>query len=109
MFERRLRTTWTLGLCLVLAGVACGRGGAADAQASPRTYVSTVCGAVLDWKSVIEVRSSALIGEDDSVANTTAYFNRRSRTTSWGKPRRSVPPSPDRPMTPRSPPTRWPR
>jgi len=76
MFERRLRTTWTLGLCLVLAGVACGRGGAADAQASPRTYVSTVCGAVLDWKSVIEVRSSALIGEDDSVANTTAYFNR---------------------------------
>ena len=52
MFERRLRTTWTLGLCLVLACVACGRGGAANAQASPRTYVSTVCGAVLDWKSV---------------------------------------------------------
>ena len=76
MFERRLLTTCTLGLCLVLAGVACGTGGAANAKASPRRYVSTVCGAVLDWKSVIEVRSSALIGEDDSVANTIAYFSR---------------------------------
>jgi hypothetical protein len=41
---------------------------------SPQRYVSVVCNAVLNWKVVIEVRSSSLVEQETSLQSATAYL-----------------------------------
>jgi hypothetical protein len=69
--SRYLRV-WSLALGLVVVGTACGAGSAGSV--TPQRYVTAVCGAVLDWKTVVEVRSSALIGAEPSAQGSAAYF-----------------------------------
>jgi hypothetical protein len=71
MLERCRPQAWILGLSLMLTTSACaGTATAHRPQPSPQKYVSVVCGAVLDWKDVLEVESSVLVSAGSSVRAT---------------------------------------
>jgi hypothetical protein len=79
MFQSRRAAAWILVVSLMPLGAAC-RGKSSPptatnrASPSPQRYVSVVCSAVLDWKNVIEVRSSSLVMQGPSVQTATDYL-----------------------------------
>jgi hypothetical protein len=79
MFLCRRPRAWTLVLALLLLETACGGGSSPPAtthrsSTGPQRYVSSVCGAVLEWKTVIEVRAASLIEQEPTLPSATAYL-----------------------------------
>jgi hypothetical protein len=76
-FQGRRPTARILALALMLLGAACSGESSPPANRpvpSPQRYVSGVCNAVLEWKTVIEIRSSSLVMQDPSVPSASAYL-----------------------------------
>ena len=69
---------WIVVLSLMLLGAACGGKNSTPEtlsrpSASAQRYVSVVCTAVVQWKNSVELSSSSIVMQANSVGDATAY------------------------------------